>query len=144
MFERFTQDARAVVVGAQGEARSLGHAWVGTEHLLLTALARQSDVSRALAGLGLDAPRFRARVAAEIGAGPAGPDDETALRDLGIDLGAVRERVEQRFGHGALDPTAPPPRRRLRWRRRRTACDGTTIGHLPFTRRAKKASMERR
>ena len=30
MFERFSEAARAVVVGAQTEARSLGHHWIGT------------------------------------------------------------------------------------------------------------------
>ena len=35
MFERFTTQAREVVMGAQHEARQLGHRQVGTEHLLL-------------------------------------------------------------------------------------------------------------
>jgi ATP-dependent Clp protease ATP-binding subunit ClpC len=42
MFERFTEDARHVVVLAQDEARALGHNWIGTEHLLL-GLLRQGD-----------------------------------------------------------------------------------------------------
>ena len=39
MFERFTTEARTAVVRAQTEARSLGHGWIGTEHLLLALLA---------------------------------------------------------------------------------------------------------
>src|SRR5947209_7271771 len=35
MFERFTYEARRVVVLAREEARELGHAHIGTEHLLL-------------------------------------------------------------------------------------------------------------
>ncbi len=139
MFERFTEGARQIVVGAQQEARSLGHGWIGTEHLLLAVLADESTgVSAALRGLGLDAARVRAQVLAEVG---AGVDDETALRDLGIDLGAVRQRVEQRFGPGALD-AAPPRRRRglLRRRRRRPPVPcGAPAGHIPFTPRAKKS-----
>lgn len=138
MFERFTEQAREVVVGAQAEARSLGHGWIGTEHLLLAALADESSgVSAALRGLGLDAARVRAQVLAEVG---AGVDDETALRDLGIDLDAVRQRVEQRFGPGALD--APLPRRRrglIRRRRRHRVPCGAPTGHIPFTPRAKKS-----
>jgi ATP-dependent Clp protease ATP-binding subunit ClpC len=48
MFERFTNNARQVVVLAQEEARGLGHVHIGTEHVLLgllggseTGLARQ-------------------------------------------------------------------------------------------------------
>jgi ATP-dependent Clp protease ATP-binding subunit ClpA len=33
MFERFTDRARRVVVQAQEEARTLGHSYVGTEHV---------------------------------------------------------------------------------------------------------------
>lgn len=35
MFERFTKGARSAVVGAQQEARELGHTVIGTEHVLL-------------------------------------------------------------------------------------------------------------
>jgi ATP-dependent Clp protease ATP-binding subunit ClpC len=35
MFERFTDQARRVVVLAQEEARLLNHDYIGTEHLLL-------------------------------------------------------------------------------------------------------------
>ncbi|MFE3878345.1 Clp protease N-terminal domain-containing protein [Kitasatospora sp. NPDC059146] len=38
MFERFTQEARRVVVVAQEEARQLRDDRVGTEHLLLGVL----------------------------------------------------------------------------------------------------------
>ncbi len=39
VFRRFTESAREVVSRAQDEARRLGHAEVGTEHLLLGVLA---------------------------------------------------------------------------------------------------------
>jgi ATP-dependent Clp protease ATP-binding subunit ClpA len=138
MFERFTEEARAAVVQAQTEARSLGHGWIGTEHLLLAVLADESSgVTRALGGLGLDAARVRQQVLAEIG---AGVDDDTALADLGIDLEAVRRRVEERFGPGALDSPAPRRRRRLLGRRRRPPVPcGSPSGHIPFTPRAKKS-----
>jgi hypothetical protein len=38
MFERFSEDARRVVVRAQEEARLLDHNYIGTEHLLLSLL----------------------------------------------------------------------------------------------------------
>src|SRR5688572_2226859 len=101
MFERFTSDARDVVVGAQHEARALGHGWVGTEHLFLAVLAADSSsVTRTMVALGLDAGTVRTRLLQEVG---TGVDDGAALRDLGIDLDLVRQRVEERFGPGALD-----------------------------------------
>lgn len=138
MFERFAEDARAAIVAAQTEARSLGHGWIGTEHLLLAVLADESSgVAAALRGIGLDAARVRAQVLAEVG---AGVDDGTALADLGIDLGAVRRRVEERFGPGALDAAPPPQRRRRLLRRRRPPVPcGAPSGHIPFTARAKKS-----
>jgi len=141
MFERFTEDARAAVVRAQAEARSLGHGWIGTEHLLLAVLADEgSGVTTALHGLGLDAGRVREQVMAQVG---AGVDDDAALRDLGIDLEAVRRRVEERFGPGALDVPRGQQRRgrvgRLVRRRRPPVPCGAPSGHIPFTPRAKKS-----
>ena len=137
MFERFTKDAQTVVVRAQGEARALGHGWIGTEHLLLGVLADEtSSVTGALAGLGLDAGRVRTQLLREVG---GGVDDDAALRDLGIDVDEVRRRAEERFGPGALDRPVEPTRRRNRRSWRRRACPPAPRGHIPFTPRAKKA-----
>jgi ATP-dependent Clp protease ATP-binding subunit ClpA len=47
MFERFSSPARETMVRAQEEARSLGHNYIGTEHLLLAILqAGRDDVAR--------------------------------------------------------------------------------------------------
>ena len=54
MFERFTRDAREVVVGAQHEATRLHAGRIGTEHLLLALLDRPgSSTSTVLARHGL-------------------------------------------------------------------------------------------
>ena len=139
MFERFTDAARAAVVGAQAEARALGHGWIGTEHLLL-AVVRDPDrpVARQLAGLGLTHDRLHAEVVTTLG---GHHDDGSALRDLGIDLDAVRARVEEQFGPGALDSAASTPRGEAA-----AACCGAAGaparkdcgGHIPFSRSAKK------
>jgi ATP-dependent Clp protease ATP-binding subunit ClpA len=120
MFERFTQEARDVVVGAQAEARALRHGRVGTEHLLLGMLAAPgSTAARVLAGHGVT---HDIAVAAVRGNAAADDLDADALSSLGIDLDAVRDRVEEAFGPGALD--GPRGRR--------------TGGHVPFSPRAKK------
>ncbi|MGY1836219.1 Clp protease N-terminal domain-containing protein [Blastococcus sp. SYSU DS0510] len=120
MFERFTQEARDVVVGAQAEARALRHGRVGTEHLLLGMLATPgSTAARVLAGHGVTHDVAVTAVRTTVAAGDL---DADALSSLGIDLDAVRDRVEEAFGPGALD--GPRGRR--------------TGGHVPFSPRAKK------
>jgi len=129
MFERFTQSAREVVVGAQQEARALGHCWIGTEHLLIAAVSRPGEAAGTLRRLGITAAALTAALTDQLG---DGHDDTTALRDLGIDLEAVRRRVEERFGAGALDPPVGSGRRRPWLLRRRRQ-------HIPFTAEAKRA-----
>lgn len=59
MFERFTENARRVVVSASEEARTLRHDYLGTENFLL-ALIRddQSTAGRMLNVLGIPAERL--------------------------------------------------------------------------------------
>ncbi|MFG1603510.1 Clp protease N-terminal domain-containing protein [Actinoplanes sp. NPDC049265] len=53
-FSRFSDAARAAVVGAQNEARSGGHAAIVPAHLILALLARpDSEAGRLLAGAGI-------------------------------------------------------------------------------------------
>src|SRR4051794_886449 len=127
MFERFTEEARAVTVAADRHAAALRHGWIGTEHLLLGLLDDPDRrAARILAGHGVTGPGVRAEVERIVGVGE--PDlDADALAALGIDLDAVRERVERTFGPGALARRAG---------RRRPAAGG---GARPFTPRAKKA-----
>ncbi|MGW4645278.1 Clp protease N-terminal domain-containing protein [Kitasatospora sp. NPDC004289] len=129
MFERFTVPARQVVVRARAEAEELGHAYTGTEHLLLGMLADPSDPAAALlVELGLDHAAARAEVVRLVG----GPDgDAEALASIGVDLDAVRAAVEAEFGAGALDGGQAEPKRRG-WLR------SAVVDRSPFTPRAKK------
>ena len=151
MFERFTQSARQVVVCAQDEARTFGHPWLGTEHLLLGVLAQpEAPGVSALTALGVNLDRGRAALRQLVGRGGLGEGDADALRALGIDLDEVRRRAEASFGPGALDypwlaaaaSTTDHPRRRARrwlpWRRSPCVA-GDMTGHLPFMPRAKRA-----
>ncbi len=76
MFERFTDDARRVIVLAQEESRLLNHNYIGTEHILL-GLLHEGGV-----------PPRRTRAG-------------KALASLHISLDAVREQVRQVIGEGA-------------------------------------------
>jgi ATP-dependent Clp protease ATP-binding subunit ClpA len=74
MFERFTDQARRVLILAQEEARMLDHNYIGPEHILL--------------GLTLE------------DTGPAAQ----ALQSLGIGLDAVRKQVKEIIGRGQQPP----------------------------------------
>lgn len=54
MFERFTERARQVVILAQEEARSFGHNYIGTEHIVLGLLREEEGLAaKVLNDLGL-------------------------------------------------------------------------------------------
>jgi ATP-dependent Clp protease ATP-binding subunit ClpC len=74
MFERFTDQARRIVVLAQEEARMLNHNYIGTEHILLALIHE--------------------------GTGTAA----SALESLGITEEAARQQVEQIIGRGQHEP----------------------------------------
>jgi ATP-dependent Clp protease ATP-binding subunit ClpC len=74
MFERFTDQARRVVVLAQEEARLLGHGYIGTEHVLLGLLAEGDGLAaQALAALEVSLDAAREQVAEIIGKGSGQP-----------------------------------------------------------------------
>ena len=150
MFERFTGEAREVVMRANAEAEDLGHAPIGTQHLLLALVADQGGpVAAALRGAGVDERYVRDEVIKRAGrpAAPVDPlpeadgEDAAALRLIGIDLDAVRRAIEENFGPGALKiPPAPSPRRKgVLGRFGRAKPSGTWRGgHRPFSPRSKK------
>jgi ATP-dependent Clp protease ATP-binding subunit ClpA len=104
VFERFTEDARLVMVLAQEEVRLMRHAHIGTEHLLV-ALARVGDdvASVVLGEYGLAGQQARAEVVRITGVGeepaggqlpftPAAHDAVQAAAHESLALG--QERVE--------------------------------------------------
>jgi ATP-dependent Clp protease ATP-binding subunit ClpA len=70
VFERFTEQARQVVVLAQEEARTLKHNYIGTEHILL-GLLREGDglAAHVLESLDITVERVRAQVVRIVGSG---------------------------------------------------------------------------
>ncbi len=132
MFERFDDEARAVVVQAQIHARRLGHRYLGCEHLLLAMTSSGTDLSRVLGASGLTPAAVEAATLRVLGT--PGPPDHEALAAIGIDLDHVRVTLEASFGPGALRVT-PSHGHRRGWGRSRRCRAGT--GHTPFTARAK-------
>ena len=106
MFERFTDEARRVVVIAQEEARGLDHAKIGTEHLLLALLHDEhSEVPGLLVELGVDVRALEHAVHAVVGRGvypsPSHlPFTRQAKESLEL---ALRESLQ--LGHKEIRPT---------------------------------------
>jgi len=120
MFERFTADARQVVVGAQTVARECGARAIDGRHLLLELTETAGTAADALTSVGLDPALLAQALRMELTSGDL---DAEALASVGIDLEAVRASADEVFGQGALDRARRSP----------------TKGHLPFTADAKKA-----
>jgi hypothetical protein len=118
VFERFSEDAKGVMVAAQKEASRLGHNYVGTEHLLLGFMAHGSGVGvEVLAEAGVDLDGARSAGLRRLGRGfhaPSPEEDRAALAAIGIDLDSVRSWIEEVFRPGALE-RPPASRRRRRW-----------------------------
>ncbi len=76
--DKFSEHARRVLTYAQQESQTLGHDFIGPEHLLLGLLRDdESSAVRVLARLGVDAAKIREQVlllldGPESGAGPSG------------------------------------------------------------------------
>jgi ATP-dependent Clp protease ATP-binding subunit ClpA len=120
MFERFTDEARWVVVHAQEEARDLRAPRIEPVHLLLALSRDPGRGGTTLRAAGVDAGRLRSALAR------SGPDlDADALAAVGIDLERVRAAAEAAFGPGALDRSRPP-----------------ISGHMPFAEGSKRALEE--
>jgi ATP-dependent Clp protease ATP-binding subunit ClpA len=120
MFERFTEEARAVVALAVEHAIRLGHRYVGGEHLLLAAVTAGQPASTVMCAHGvtpeLVEEEIVRRVGLGAGAGLFGGLDKDALATIGIDLDAVRARIEASFGPQALARAAQAAHRDLRRR----------------------------
>jgi ATP-dependent Clp protease ATP-binding subunit ClpA len=106
MFQRFTDRARRVVVLAQHEARTLGHGYIGTEHILLALIREGGGAARLLAGAGVDLDRARQQVvellfghreAGSAAAPPPAAADELTGRLTSIvkRLDAIERRLRQ-------------------------------------------------
>jgi len=79
LLERFTQQARQVVVFAKEEARGLRHSQIGTEHLLLGLLREEGGLAaRTLQALDITLERARAEVARLVPPGDEGTQDHTS------------------------------------------------------------------
>ena len=99
---RFTDRASSAIKAARDAAASLGHSYVGTEHLLLGVAAETEGLgARVLLSRGLDMLALTRLVAAEAGSGEPGAPEQglTPNARLAIERAAEDAR---RLGHGCI------------------------------------------
>ena len=116
MFERFSEEARWVVVHAQEEARDQRSERIEPVHLLLALSRDPGRGGTTLRGAGVEPDGVRSALLRS-----RRDLDADALAAVGIDLDAVRSAAEAAFGPGALDRGKPMP-----------------TGHLPFSDECKR------
>lgn len=76
-----TKEMREVIARAIEEARSFGHRYVGTEHMILSLCQQVESVpARILKDLGVGLKNLRAKVLAMVGTGPGYDHDLSHLR----------------------------------------------------------------
>ncbi|WP_447039951.1 Clp protease N-terminal domain-containing protein [Streptomyces sp. DSM 118878] len=145
MFERFTEDARAVVLGATGQAERAGAAAVDDGHMLLALLAQPAEGTGSRAAFALTAlgamdrrESLEAALAEARRRGGLSQADTEALAGLGIDVDEIVSRVEEAHGAGVLAGAGSG-----RGARRGKGLRGWGwSGHLPFTRDAKEVLVK--
>jgi len=102
-FEHFDARAREVVVDARTEALGLGHAAIGTEHLLL-ALLRETSTAIALKPLGLTYDGALAAVVDVVGSGQAVGGTQRPFSPLAKKAFELALRESLRLGCDQLGP----------------------------------------
>jgi ATP-dependent Clp protease ATP-binding subunit ClpA len=120
MFERFTDEARNVVILAKAKAAGRGDDQIRPVHMLYGLASTDGVAARALTALGVDpaaVERELGRTAPGSGAVPSEADggDAEALAAIGIDLDEIKRRIEESFGPGALQRVPLTPRGPLNW-----------------------------
>ena len=101
----FTPKAKKVIELAMEEARSLGHNYIGTEHLLLGLIREGEGVaSQVLMNLGLDLNRVRNEVITLLGSSSPAPTGGSGSRTKTPALDAFGRDLTQLAREGKLDP----------------------------------------
>ena len=124
MFERFTDNARTVVILAKAKAAERGDQ-IRPVYMLYALASAEGVAARALAGLGVDAALVERQLdrTAPLGSpleGEATSGDAEALATIGIDLDEIKRKVEENFGPDALGRVPRAHQGPLNWTGRMT------------------------
>jgi ATP-dependent Clp protease ATP-binding subunit ClpA len=120
MFERFTRDARQVVMGAVALAATLNQSHAGPEHMAACLPATGGKAADLLAAHDIDAAALQRAAGAGEHRRVLNDDEVAALRSVGVDADEVLRRIEAEFGPQPA-PDRPAGRRTRRPLRREAA-----------------------
>jgi hypothetical protein len=105
VFERFTEEARMIVVWAQEESRSLSHNYIGTEHILLALLRDETTpAGRVLASLGVEPEQAREHVERIVGTGEEPPPAQIPFTPRAKKVLELALREALTYGHNWIGP----------------------------------------
>lgn len=103
MFERFTDQARRVVVLAQEEARMLGHNYIGTEHILLGLIHEGEGIAaKELESHGISLEATRQQVGEIIGQGQEKPSGHLPFTSGAKEVLEFSLRESLQLGHNYI------------------------------------------
>ncbi|HEX6526338.1 MAG TPA: Clp protease N-terminal domain-containing protein [Streptosporangiaceae bacterium] len=151
MLERFTADARQMVMLSRDKAAERGDGRIRPAHLLYALVTSDGVAQRVLEELGVtpakverelgppSGPATRAARGPAVGPAAGQPDDAEALKAIGIDIDEIRRKVEENFGDGALDRLWQTPDGPLTRTGRRIALTSEAKGALYIALREARA-----
>lgn len=104
MFERFTQNARNIIVIAQREARELSHGYVGSEHLLLALTLDGGTAGDTLRGQDITHEAVRDKILEIIGRGNTAPTGHSPFTPRCREMLRQADEISRHAGHGYVGP----------------------------------------
>jgi ATP-dependent Clp protease ATP-binding subunit ClpA len=134
VFEKFTNLAKRSITLSQDEAITLGHDFIGTEHILLGLVrVREGLAGEILGEQGVTADQVRAetlRLLEAAGVSANGGREATeALATIGIDVEEIRRRADDTFGPGRFRFPRPAFTMRARRVLELTLRESMELGH---------------
>jgi ATP-dependent Clp protease ATP-binding subunit ClpA len=133
VFDRFTALAKRAIVASQDAALSLGHDFIGTQHLLLGLAATAGTAGEVLRQHGVELARARDETARQLAAAgvPAtgGQEARDALSMIGIDVSEIQRRADDAFGPGAFRFPRPAFTPRAKRALQLTLQEAADLGH---------------
>ena len=133
MFERFTELAKRAVSASQDAALSMGHDFIGTEHLLLGLAATAGIAGEVLREHGVELGRAceeTVRLLTEAGvAATGGQAAKDALSSIGIDVAEIQRRADDSFGPGTFRFPRPAFTPRAKKALELTLREALALGH---------------
>lgn len=104
MFERFTQDARNIIVLAQRESRALSHNYIGSEHLLQGLILDRGIAGQALAELDITYEEATATIVEIIGRGNTAPAGHSPFTPRAAAILRAASEISHGARHGYIGP----------------------------------------